>query len=350
MPLNTRKCNSSRFASENPFDILEVSHHVTWAPLDPDFEPEPLPPTHSFYTSFPGEIRNAIYAHLLGLIPENQEEVFGHEVTLESDDMEKPRLHAVVLHEYGRKIPHLVNLGLTCSFAAGEVFSMMKSLVGRSLVLVVNLDILQNTSFNLKTALENLPAHQPGTFDVIPLVEKATIRLIWPEDNLEYLYLGNPDFFKGLRCVPKRLQMQVSCSPWSPWINHAKVDFGSGGFICQGGDALFNRSHSQKGSILLAWKKSIYKITTFERNQSVGTDLDLGEHLRTQCKAWFVRTGKWNDVRRRWEGFSAGGGWWEKKDLGRRFQDREREMDTQEAEEHKEKWGEKCIADYGLLE
>lgn len=364
----TRKHNS-RFASKNPFDFLEVSRHVSWAPLDPDFEAEPLPPTHSFFSFFPGEIRNAIYAHLLD-VPKTQE-AFGHELTLESDDIEKPLLHAVVLHEHARKLSNLVNLGLSCKIAAEEIFSMIKAMVDTSTTLVVKLNILQNTSFNLPSALQNLQLVRSGHFDAFKLLENATLRIIWPQDNLEHFYLGAPEFFKGLRSVPKCLQMQVPWGPWSTYLNNIKIDYGRGDFICQGKDAIFHRPLTSSpspsspffkdGKVLLAWRKTIFNITTFTRtspnpfnenanaNPEIETTLDLGDHLRTQVQNHFLRAATWNRVRGRWEGFLDTGDWWQNKDLDARYSIAGKEIGEQGVEERKEKWFETCVVHYGLL-
>ncbi|TID25113.1 IMP-specific 5'-nucleotidase 1 [Venturia nashicola] len=370
MPPNRRK-HDNRFASKNLFEVLDVYRHVSWAPLDPDFEAEPLPPTHSFFSSFPGEIRNAIYAHLLD-IPKHQE-AFGHELILESDDIEKSLLHAVVLHEHARKLPALIDLGVSCKAASEEIFSMIRDMVQKSTTLVVKLDILLTTTFNLTSALQNLARVHSGPMDVLKLVQNSTLRIIWPQDNLECFYLGAPLFFKGLEYVPKCLQMQVPWGPWHTYLNNAKIDYGMGAFIHEGEDALFHRSYpcsfsssaaasytSGKDKRLLAWNRKIYNITTFHRthaNHSTPTNeikqqvepvFDLGTHLREQCQNHFVRAGTWNRVQRRWDGFLATGDWWEKRDEDARYSVAGKEISEERARERREAWFRSCVVDYGL--
>lgn len=299
---------SSSFASTNPFDALEVSHHVSWIPLDPDSEGEPLPLEYSFFSSFPGEIRNAIYAYLLD-VPKDQDapEVFGHELTL----TDEKQLRAVILPEHARNIGHLVHLGMSCKTAHEEIFSLLGGMIEEDRTLVVRLDILQNSSFNLKSALENLEHHRSGEYDVFKLLEQATLRISWPQDNLEWFYLGTPDFFKDLPCLPKRIQMEIPSGPWNHRRGLTRLDCEDCAFLTEGDGALFHRS----SALPMTWTikdKKILKIFTFERRGEQKSEADLGELLREQCRNWLVGNGRWLWLRGSWETLGVQGDWWDK--------------------------------------
>lgn len=330
----TRRCH------QNPFGALEVSRHVSWAPLNPDFEGEPLPPEYTFFSSFPGEIRNAIYAYLLD-VPKDQD-VFGHELTLTSEK----RLPAVILPEYARKIGHLVHLGMSCKVVHEEISSLLGRMVEENKTLVVRLDILQNSSFNLKSALENLERHRSGEDDVFKLLEKATLRIIWPQDNLEWFYLGTPDFFKDLPCPPKRIQMEIPCGPWNHRRGSTPLGCGDCAFLTKDDGALFHPSSALPMTWTIKDKKKL-KIFTFERRGEQTSQGDLGELLREQCRNWLVENGRWLWLRGSWETFGVNGDWWDKnKEEVRKNDGCGNVLDREGIREIEERWYAKHIAPY----
>lgn len=216
----------SRFATLNPLTVL-------------DNEDEPRdqqnPQLHSFFTSLPGELRNKIYASLLD-VPKASE-IFAQELVLNT--YQQPSLRTALLTEH-RHVRYLFHLGLSCKQGWAEIYPLLSPGISNSLTaLQVRLDIgilADDYFFCLMGALRTLDEN-----NWLERVLNQTIRIIWPEDNIELFYFGAYCFLDGLP-APRKLQMEIKRRPWSSFRNGISLETEYCDFVVSRHCSLLHRS------------------------------------------------------------------------------------------------------------
>lgn len=104
-------------------------------------------------------------------------------------------------------------------------------------------------------------------------VLEQTIRIIWPEDNIELFYFGAYCFLEGLP-APRRLQMEIKRRPWRSFRNGVSLETDDCDFVVSRHCSLLHRS----GGVIRVGND---RISTFDREEGFeGDNTDLGLHLR----------------------------------------------------------------------
>lgn len=298
--LEKPKTTNSRFATFNPFILLDQED----TPQDQQDVHR-----HSFFTSFPGEIRNSIYDHLLSVPKASQ--IFAQELFLDTDD--RPNLRTALLTEH-LDVQYLFHLAISCKKGGEEISPILSQGISNSSILQVRLDIgilAGNYHFCLMEALRERDENS-----WLKRILDQTIRIIWPEDNIELFYFGASRFLYGLP-APRRLQMEVKGGPWMSVRNGVPLKTEDCDFVLSRRCSLLHRS----GGIIEAGD---VRISTFERDEGYqGNNTYLGSHLRfvllisscycpvgrltcssfreAHCLRWLRKRGRYNALQEYWD-------------------------------------------------